>query len=89
MSVEQIEASIRALPPTERTQFVEWFEMHRSELVADLDEISPEVRDELQSRLKEISEHPEILQPFEEDDMERMIQEAVNAHAKNSPARRR
>lgn len=50
MSVEQIEASIRALPPTKRAQLVEWLEIHRAELVADVDEISPQVRDELELR---------------------------------------
>ena len=89
MSVEQIEASIRALPPAERAQLVEWFDDHRHELVAEADNISPEVRAELELRLKEMDEHPELLEPFEEADVERMIQDTVNAHAKKSSARQR
>ena len=89
MSVEQIEASIRALPAAERARLVEWLEIHRAELVADAEEISPDVRDELALRLKEMDEHPEILQPFEEEDVEHMIQEAADAHAKKPSARRR
>jgi hypothetical protein len=89
MSVEQIEATIRALPPTERARLVEWIDEHRHELVGEADEISPEVRAELELRLKEMDEHPELLEPFEEEDLERMIQEAADAHAKKSSSRRR
>ena len=89
MSVEQIEATIRALPPAERAQFVEWFDGRRHELVAGADDISPEVRAELELRLKEMDKHPELLEPFEEEDLERMIQDTVNAHAKQSSARPR
>jgi hypothetical protein len=89
MSVEQIEASIRALPPGERARLVEWLEIHRAELVGNADEIGPDVRDELETRLKETQGRPEILEPFEEEDVERMIQEAADAHAKKSSTRRR
>jgi hypothetical protein len=89
MSVEQLECAIKALPPEERKQFVEWFDGHRHELVAGADDISPEVRAELELRLKETDEHPELLEPFEEADLERMIQNTVNAHAKKSSARKR
>ena len=89
MSVEQIEATIRALPPAERAQLVEWFDDHRHELVAETENISPEVRAELELRLKEMDEHPELLEPFEEEDLERMIQDTVNAHAKKSSPRQR
>ena len=87
--MEQIEASIRALTPPERARFAEWFEIHRAELVPDADEISPAVRDEVEQRLKEMDMHPEMLQPFEEEDLERMIQKAADAHAKKSSASRR
>lgn len=89
MSVEQIEATIRALPPAERRQFADWFDDHRHELLGESNDISPAVKDELLLRLKEIDEHPEILEPFDEEDVERMIQEAADAHAKKSSARRR
>ncbi|MCU0785447.1 MAG: hypothetical protein MUF81_15630 [Verrucomicrobia bacterium] len=89
MSVEQIEASLAAMPVSERLEFARWFDAHRHELLPESDEISPEVRAELELRLKEIDEHPEMLEPFEEEDVERMIRDAANAHAKKSSAGRR
>ena len=86
MSVEQIESAIKAMPPEQRAQFAQWFDAHRHELVPEADDISPEVRAELELRLKEMDEHPELLEPFEEEDLERMIQEAADAHAKKSSA---
>lgn len=88
MSVEQITACIRALPPADRARLVEWLEIHRAELVADTDEVGPDVRDELELRLKEVDEHPEILQPFEEEDLDRMFEEFANARAKKTSARK-
>ncbi len=89
MSVEQIEASIRALSAPERARLVRWLDDHRHELVAEADEVSPEVRAELELRLREVEEHPEMLEPFEEADLERMIQHAADAHAKKSSVRQR
>ena len=89
MSVEQIEATLEAMPVSERQKFARWFDEHRHELLAEADDTSPEVRAELELRLKEMDEHPELLEPFEEEDLDRMIQKAVNAHAKKSPARQR
>ena len=89
MSVEQIEATIESMPVSERRKFVRWFDNHRHELIGEADDISPAVRAELELRLKEMDEHPELLEPFEEADLERMIQTTVNAYAKKSPARRR
>jgi hypothetical protein len=84
MSVEQIEATLMKLPREERRQFADWFYQHENEILdpRDDDKASPAVRDELELRLKEINEHPEILEPFEEEDLERMIQKAADAHAK-------
>lgn len=89
MSVEQIEATIESMSGSERRKFVRWFDEHRHELIGEADEISPAVRTELELRLKEMDEHPEMLAPFEEADLERMIQAAANAHAEKSPARQR
>jgi hypothetical protein len=87
MSVEQIEASIRALPPEEREQFVEWFDEHRHEFAGEADDVSPAVRAELELRLKEMDEHPELLEPFEEADVERMFKEIADAHSQKTSAR--
>ena len=46
MSVDQIEATIRALPPAERARLVAWLDDHRHELV-EADDFTPEVRAEL------------------------------------------
>ena len=89
MSVEQIEASIESMPVSERQKFVRWFDEHRHELIGAAENVSPAVRAELELRLKEMDEHPELLEPFEEADVERMIQDTINAYAKKSPARQR
>ena len=86
MSVEQLEATIRALPPAERCQFADWFDDHRHELLDEANDISPAARDELLLRLKEIEEHPEILEPFEEADVERMFKEFADARAQKTSA---
>jgi hypothetical protein len=87
MSVEQIEAGIRALPPEERAQLVGWFDEHRHELAGEAGGISPAVRAELELRLKETDEHPELLEPFEEADVERMFKEIADARAQKTSAR--
>ena len=89
MSVEQLESAIKALPPEERRRFAGWFDDHRHELMGEAGDTSPAVRAELELRLKEIDEHPELLEPFEQADVERMIQDTVNAHAKKPSARKR
>jgi hypothetical protein len=86
MSVEQIEANIEAMPVSERRKFVNWFDAHRHEL---LPEIETAQQAEVLTRLAETDANPELLEPFEEADVERMIQDTVNAHAKKSSARRR
>jgi hypothetical protein len=88
MSVEQIEATIRALSPAERARFVEWFDGHRHELVAGADDLKPEVRAELELRLKEMDEHPERLEPFEEADLDRMFKEFAHARTQKASARK-
>ena len=67
MSVEQIEKTLLQLPREERRRFADWFYRHETEIVEprDGDEIHPEVRAELERRLKEIEEHPELLEPWE------------------------
>jgi hypothetical protein len=68
MSVEQIEQSVLQLSAEERRQFAQWFYEHEDELAepqTDDDKIHPEVRAELERRLKEIDEHPELLEPWE------------------------
>ncbi len=87
MSVKQIAASIQALPPAERAEIIEWMEIHRAELMADTEAESPAVRAELELRLKEISEHPELLEPFEEEDLDRMFEEFANARTKTTSPR--
>ena len=86
--MEQIEASIESMSASERKKFVRWFDEHRHKLVGEADDISPEVRVELELRLKEMDEHPELLEPFEEADVERMFKEIADAHAQKTSARK-
>jgi hypothetical protein len=88
MSVEQIEAAIESMPVSERRKFVRWFDEHRHELIGEANDISPAVRTELELRLKEMDEHPELLEPFEEADVERMFKEIADAHAQKTSARK-
>jgi hypothetical protein len=39
-------------------------------------------------RLKETDEHPELLEPFEEADVERMFKEFAHARAQKTSARK-
>jgi hypothetical protein len=86
MSVEQLEATIELMTASERRKFVRWFDQHRHELLPG---IETDQQAEVLTRLAETDAHPELLEPFEEADLERMIQNTVNAHAKKSSARRR
>jgi hypothetical protein len=88
MSVEQLESAIKALPPEERRRFPVWYEKHRDELVDDAGETSPDVRAELELRLKEIDEHPELLESFKEADLDRMFQEFADARSHKTSARK-
>ena len=88
MSVEQLESAIKALPPEERRQFAGWFDEHRHELMGEAGDTSPEVRAELELRLKEMNEHPELLEPFEEADVEQMFKEFAHARTKKASARK-
>lgn len=66
MSVEQIEASIRALPPEEREQLANWFDEHRHELIADCGEDpSLEQRSELLRRKEAFLADPSSAEPWE------------------------
>ncbi len=67
MSVEQIEKTLLALPTEERRQFADWFYAHESEIVGSPtdDSIHPSVKAEVLRRLKEVEEHPELLEPWD------------------------
>ena len=43
MSVKQLESAISALPPNERREIINWLDDHRHELIAPVDEISPDL----------------------------------------------
>ncbi|MDD5139929.1 MAG: hypothetical protein PHY43_06690 [Verrucomicrobiales bacterium] len=67
MSVEQIEKTLLELPTEERRQFADWFFQHENEIIgSNADEyIHPSVKAELLRRLKEVEEHPELLEPWD------------------------
>jgi putative addiction module component (TIGR02574 family) len=80
MSVEQIEANIQALPPAERVQFVEWFDEHRSELVAD--DVTEAQKAELLRRRQEYDEHPERFTHLDTKGVDEMC-ERINREVKS------
>lgn len=88
MSVEQIEASIRELPPGELARLMQWFADYCHELRPDEAGVPPAVRAELELRLKEIDEHPEWLEPFEEQDVDQMFQEFSDARSQKPSTRK-
>ena len=90
MSVEQIEASIRALPPTERERFADWFDEHRQELMAsDADnDLSEAEKAELRRRRREYEEHPERFTHMDKASLDQMFDRVrQNVAARLSSAR--
>lgn len=90
MSVEQIEATLLKLPREERRQFADWFYRHENEILdpRDDDDVSPEVKAEILRRRDEALAHPELLEPFEEKDIDRMFEDFANARAKKTSTRK-
>lgn len=70
-------------------RLTEWLEGYRRERYPDDDDIPPALCEELELRLKEMDEHPELLQPFEESDVERLFQEFANARQFQTSSRKR
>ena len=85
MSVEQIEARIESMSASERRKFVRWFDQHRHEL---LPEIETAQQAEVLTRLAETDALPELLEPFEETDVEKMFKEFAHARAHKTSARK-
>ena len=82
MSVEQLEATLLKLPPAERAAFASWFDAHRHELVGATDDVSPAAQAELVLRLKEMDEHPEILEPLVRAQVDRYLANSDGATTK-------
>jgi len=91
MSLAEIESKVLALSEEERRQFVSWFYEHEDEIarpaVDGNDDLSDEQKAELTHRAKEIEEHPEILESFEESDVVKMFEEFAHARAQKTPTR--
>ena len=85
MSVEQLESAIKALPPEERERFAGWFDEHRHELIRR-QKVEEAQQREILNRLHEIETHPESLETFEENDLERLIHDVTS---KKTPSRKR
>jgi hypothetical protein len=85
MSVEQLETAIKALPPEERERFAGWFDDHRQELIRRR-EIDDAQQREVLTRLEEMRTNPELLEPFEEKNLEQMLRDVANT---KTQARRR
>ena len=71
MSVQALEAQVRALSPEELAQFSQWFEAYRETALGD-DEVDTEAADlsetqkaELLRRVEFAKSHPEAFEPWE------------------------
>ena len=84
MSVEQLESAIKALPPEERERFAGWFDEHRHELIRR-QKVEEAQQREILNRLHEIEKNPEILEPFEEKDLERLIHDVTSKKTSSRP----
>jgi hypothetical protein len=84
MSVEQLESAIKALPPEDRERFAGWFDEHRHELVRR-QKVEEAQQREILNRLHEIENNPEILEPFEEKDLERLIHDVTSKKTSSRP----
>jgi len=90
MSVEQIEATIRALAPQERRQLVGWLDDHRHELVDEAGdfELSNGQKAELLRRRREYDEQPERFVRVDKKSLNRMFTRVrKNVAARLSSAR--
>jgi hypothetical protein len=85
MSVEQLESAIKALAPEERERFAGWFDDHRHELI-HRQKVEEAQQREILNRLREIQTNPEMLEPFDEPDLERLIHDVTS---KKTPSRPR
>ena len=74
MSAEQIEATIEAMPVSERRKFVRWFDAHRDELLAADDfALSEAQKAELLQRRQEYDAHPERFVRMDKKSLGRMF----------------
>jgi len=85
MSVEQLESAIKALPPEERERFAGWFDEHRHELIRR-QQVDEAQQREILKRRREIETNPEMLEPFDKPDLERLIHDVTS---KKTPTRSR
>lgn len=88
MSVKQLETKILALSPEERREMAEWFEVHRDELSGRDFELSEAQKAGVLRRRDEALAHPEMLEPFDQPDVDRMFEKFANARAKKTSSRR-
>ena len=65
---------------SERRKFVLWFDQHRHEL---LPEIETAQQAEVLTRLAETEAKPELIEPFEEADVEQMFKDWAASSARN------
>ena len=75
MSVEQIEATLEAMPVSERQKFARWFDEHRHKLVGTdaTDDLSEAQKAELLRRRREYDEHPERFARMDKKSLDQMF----------------
>ncbi len=89
MSIEQVEAAIRQMPPEERRRLLLWLDEHRYELFADSDDVTEAQKSELLRRRQKYFEHPErFLRVTTEAELDRFFEDIRReVQARLSPAR--
>lgn len=67
MSAEQLEHSLRKLPPAERRRFAQWFHESEKDILEqqDDDRIHPAIQAEILRRRDEADAHSDRLEPWE------------------------
>ena len=65
MSLEQLQNAVMSLAGDERKRFAQWFYKHEDQIDPADEDLSSEVETELRTRLAELREHPELIQPWD------------------------
>ena len=82
-TLAEIEEAILELPPTEKSQLVDWLDEHRD----DIAPVTDGQRAELRRRQSELVEHPELAQPLNADFFAGLRRKIADVRTAQTPAR--
>jgi putative addiction module component (TIGR02574 family) len=89
MSLDQLEATIMALPKDERRQLAQWFYKHEHDLLDiedDHEASNPEVKAELDRRWQEIKANPSLAVPITDEWFDQLEKRFASDRAGKTPA---